>query len=1004
VAAAAGGDDGAVRYEPEDRPSALVTAGVGLRAAIDVGSCVDSGRGGSWRLTTNVLSMRRGVFFTVVALAVGAGIGAAVGGGGGLLLGAVIGFLAGQVGDLRSRLTALEEAQQRREAAPTGPAGSLGTAEGPGRAGPPGVEPSEPSPGTEVAQAPAPETPPRRHDAGEAPPEPPPEPFPRLEKRRVPGPARATVPPEPRSAETSARHEPSAAPLPKLAAALKAWLTTGNSPVKVGALVLLVGVGLLIREAGRRGVLTLTIEVRLIAVAVFAVMLGALGWRQRLRRVIYGRSLQGAAIAVLYLTTYAAFEVYGIVPVAAAAAVVIVVTIGAGALAVTQDARILAVLGIIGGFLAPVLSYSRPEDYVVVFSFYTVLSAAIAGVAWFKTWPSLTLLGYVFNLGTAGFWLFARFSEEDWPRLQPFIAAFVLIYLVLPALFAVKERSRPMGLWTAPLVFGAPFLGLGLQQLVVGHTARGVAVSVLVLAGLHVALHVVVRRLGSSAGDLAAAYAWLAVGLAAIAVPLWLGAYFVAIAWTAQGLMLLWFGCRRTRVSAVVAGSCLGVLAAGTFALHLSDSLPYPGGQLVILNRYFLGAALLATAALVSGALLNRSAFSRRPARAGAWAALGWGIAWWLSGGLVEIANQAPSWKLPLALGFVVASLGAAAAAAERLRWPQLNMPGVLILPTLAVVLGLSITEASHPLGRYGWAAWPLALGVYYGFLRIRDRVLGALLATLHSGGFWVLAALVATEVHWQVGRVAGGVWTEVAAVGAVLVLLGGVLFAVRRPVWPFGPHRRVYVTGAIGPLLIAAAAALFVMMLLLDGDPAPFLYIPVLNPLEMLAVPLLMLAWAWRRDAAAEGEHWLRPLAESRWVLVLAPAGVVMATMSVARTIHWWRDVPWEFRALTRSTELQAALSITWAVIALSTMVVAVRLGRRPMWMAGASFMGLVVAKLFFVDLASLGAVTRVVSFLGVGALLVVVGYFAPVVPAAVEGSEDRTGAERSKTDHDHR
>ena len=45
---------------------------------------------------------------------------------------------------------------------------------------------------------------------------------------------------------------------------------------------------------------------------------------------------------------------------------------------------------------------------------------------------------------------------------------------------------------------------------------------------------------------------------------------------------------------------------------------------------------------------------------------------------------------------------------------------------------------------------------------------------------------------------------------------------------------------------------------------------------------------------------------------------------------------------------------------------------------------MALVVAKLFLVDLSSLGAVTRVVSFLGVGALLVVVGYFAPVPPAA--------------------
>ena len=749
-------------------------------------------------------------------------------------------------------------------------------------------------------------------------------------------------------------------------------------------MVLLVGLGLLLREAGRRGIFTLTIEVRLIAVAVFALILLALGWRQRRRRPIYGLSLQGVAIAGLYLTTYAAFQVYGLVPAAAAAAAVIVTTVGAGTLAVTQDARILAVLGIIGGFLAPVLSSSHPDDYVWVFSFYVVLSLAIAGVAWFKTWPSLNLLGLAFNFGIATFWLLERFEEHDWPTLLPFIAAFVLIYMALPVLSAVREPSRITGLPTAPLVFGTPFLGLVLARLVVGHTDRGVAASALVLLGLHLVLHAVARRLGPESRELAAAYAGLSVAFAAIAVPLWLDAYFMAIAWSVQGALMLWFGCRRGVRLAIAAGAVLQLLATAAFATHLARTLPYPEERLVILNEYFAAAALLAATGLVSGWLLHRAAPRLNLGAAWSWTALAWGTGWWLAGGLIEIAYQAPSWQLPMALGFVVASLGVAALTAERARWLHLNALGVLILPTLAVCLVLSIVEVSHPLGRYGWVAWPVALAVYYRFLRVRDDVLGVLLRALHAGGFWVLAALIGAEVHWQVGRVAGGVWLPVAALGAMLLLVAGALGAGRWPAWPCGPHRRLYVTVCTGPVLIVAAMALFVMMLLLDGDPAPFRFVPVFNPLEMAAAPLLVLAFAWRRAAAAAGDHALRPLVDSRWALTLAPAGVVAATMSVARTIHHWRDVPWEFAALVRSTELQASLSITWAIIALSAMVVAVRLNRRAMWMAGASFMGLVVAKLFFVDLSSLGAVTRVVSFLGVGALLVVVGYFAPVVPAA--------------------
>jgi uncharacterized membrane protein len=48
---------------------------------------------------------------------------------------------------------------------------------------------------------------------------------------------------------------------------------------------------------------------------------------------------------------------------------------------------------------------------------------------------------------------------------------------------------------------------------------------------------------------------------------------------------------------------------------------------------------------------------------------------------------------------------------------------------------------------------------------------------------------------------------------------------------------------------------------------------------------------------------------------------------------------------------------------------------------------MTVVVVKLFFVDLGNTDTLARVVSFLGVGLLLLVVGYFAPVPPrTAVE------------------
>jgi uncharacterized membrane protein len=60
----------------------------------------------------------------------------------------------------------------------------------------------------------------------------------------------------------------------------------------------------------------------------------------------------------------------------------------------------------------------------------------------------------------------------------------------------------------------------------------------------------------------------------------------------------------------------------------------------------------------------------------------------------------------------------------------------------------------------------------------------------------------------------------------------------------------------------------------------------------------------------------------------------------------------------------------------------VATRKGSRVAWIAGASILSLVVLKLFFVDLAGTGTVARIVSFLGVGSLMLLIGYFSPLPP----------------------
>jgi uncharacterized membrane protein len=113
---------------------------------------------------------------------------------------------------------------------------------------------------------------------------------------------------------------------------------------------------------------------------------------------------------------------------------------------------------------------------------------------------------------------------------------------------------------------------------------------------------------------------------------------------------------------------------------------------------------------------------------------------------------------------------------------------------------------------------------------------------------------------------------------------------------------------------------------------------------------------------------------------------GFVWLNAALCRTLHHWAGVPFDFEAMMESTLVQTALSIFWTVLALATMLVATRRASRRVWLTGAILLAVAIVKLFVVDLSRVGTVERIVSFVGVGLLTLVIGYFSPLPPAARE------------------
>jgi uncharacterized membrane protein len=162
----------------------------------------------------------------------------------------------------------------------------------------------------------------------------------------------------------------------------------------------------------------------------------------------------------------------------------------------------------------------------------------------------------------------------------------------------------------------------------------------------------------------------------------------------------------------------------------------------------------------------------------------------------------------------------------------------------------------------------------------------------------------------------------------------------------------------------------------------------PIINALDLAHVfAILVLVAAWRAGQRS-GVAALKSFGSTAGATIAAALLFIWLTSILLRTVSHWGGVPYVQSVMMKSVLVQASLSIFWAVLALAAMVFATRTGRRAIWIAGAVLMGVVVAKLFLVDLGSVGTIARIVSFIAVGVLMLVIGYFSPVPPRKPENA----------------
>lgn len=771
----------------------------------------------------------------------------------------------------------------------------------------------------------------------------------------------------------------------KLFARIKSFFTDGNVVVKVGVLVLFVGVGFLLKYAAAHAVLP--VELRVAGIGVGGIVLLVFGWRLRAHesKRIYALLLQGGGVGVMYLTVFGAAKLYHMIPVGFAFVVMVALVVLSGILAVLQNAKYLAFYGAAGGFLAPILASTGGGSHVMLFSYYALLNIGIVGIAYYRAWRELNLLGFLFTFVIGMLWGAKYYQPAFFPSVEPFLILFFLIFVAIAVLFAFRQPPQLTGYVDSTLVFGVPIIVFALQAALVKDMQYGLAFSALGLSAFYIVLASSLWSRGP-AGMRLLTEAFLAMGVVfgSLAIPLAMDGRWTSAVWALEGAAIVWVGVRQQRVLARVFGLLLQV-GAGFFFLQ---GLSLPVNALPFLNGVFIGGMLISVTGLFSSYYLYRHAERLRDwERAFHLPLLIWGLCWWLGTGFHEFDKLIVGKQLGfhVFLLYISASVLLARYLERRLDWPMLRYPILGQLYAMLFVFWMTFLFGfTHPFANYGWLAWPLAFAVTYRILyQYRDSAGALILQWQHMLAFWFLLLILTLEAVWLSKTWIGGhTWRDIMY-GLVPALIMLALFTRGRALrWPIAAYYHWYAGYAALPVMFGLGLYALALGVLHEGNPWPITYIPLVNPLDLMVGFILYLLLLWRQQLI-QHEMPLTNLIDPRFfAYTLAAGSFLWLNGIIARSVHHWFGVAHTLSALGRSTIFQASISVTWTITALLIMSLASRRGRRETWFVGLGLFLVTVAKLFLVDIAGKNELTMILSLIVVAVLAIVFGYYLSPLP----------------------
>lgn len=758
---------------------------------------------------------------------------------------------------------------------------------------------------------------------------------------------------------------------------LAQYFTGGRALVSTGIIIIFFGIAFLLKYVS--GQISVPIELRFIGIAISAVIMMVTGWRFVEKRRIFGLALQGGGIGILFLTTFAAFRVYNLIDPGVAFGLLAFLGACSAFLALKNDSKELAVLATIGGFLAPILASTGSGSHVGLFGYYLMLNIIIVVIAWFKTWRLLNLIGFGFTFVISALWGFKYYSPDYFASTEPFLIIFFLLYVLVAILFATRQPPNLKGYIDGTIVFGVPLVGFGLQTALMRTFEHGSAISAVTLGAFYSLLWYVLYP-QTNRGLQVISKAFLALGLIflTLAIPLAFDGRHTSGLWALEGAAIIWINMRQKNLFCRLFGTMLQ-FGAGIF---LFADHHYQGQGVPVFNSYYIGCVIISLSALFSAYLYNHyNEVVHRIEKNNSTILALWGMLWWFSSGIVEIRDFVAYQFEPMSgLGFIAGSVLLMEIIGNKYHAEFLRKPILFLLPIM-VFVALSQLDNTHPFMNGGILAWPAAFIAQYFMLYARDN---EKLRWYHVGSLWLLLILLAKEISYFISSNIGSSDSLVHLPWFIIPALVIGFISRKNEIlpWPFNNHSQTYIGLGIIPIMCFMAILFIYSALHLDGTTYPIPYIPLFNLLDMAHLIVILSALAYIMHVRKYPPEWLNHNNLQRLIGYPALFSFLWINAALLRAIHHITGIAYSYTPLFNSALVQASITILWTLTATGVMIFASRKYMRVIWFVGASLLGVVVIKLFIIDLSGTGTLARIVSFMGVGGLTLLLGYFSPVPP----------------------